>query len=132
MQLHTDVDLFPDCTGSRNESMAKLKINITLSNVNFQENSFTAYVTTTLYDPEACSVLDQHARDYQFAEDKSFVKFLMNLAKQERIEKSRSKHLEIRVQIKVCGTSKLKHSEDNRFKCSEEDDGYMNIVKSDT
>lgn len=100
-QLITDIDLLPDYTEYRNERVAKLKIKLTLGGVSTLESIYKAFVRTTLYDFEASQIIDQQEIDYEFIKGKSTIKFLVNLGKQEMIEKSTSKQLEIRVDIKV-------------------------------
>ncbi len=109
-----DVKLLPDCTESNGKRVAKMKIKITLENANIQENSYTAYISTTLSDPEAKSVLGQNNKKFTLPDGKNTIKFLMNLGKQELVEKSRSKELEIRVEVKAYGTSKFKSPEEDK------------------
>ena len=126
--LQTDVKVLPDYTESNDERMVKLKVKLTLGkrNVNRQEDTYRAHINAILYDAEASSTLGQHNMSLKFAEDKDVLKFLMNLGKQELVERSRSKQLEIRVEIKVYGTKVCGTS---NFSFSEEGNGFM-MVKS--
>ena len=102
-KLQLDIELLPDCMGSNNERLAKLKMVIKLGNVALKDLIYTAHISTTLYNPEETRVISQRAKSFKFEEDKNVLKFLMTLGKMELVERSRSKQLEIHVEVKVCG-----------------------------
>ena len=121
--LCTDIELLPDYTEPNNKRMVKLKMKLALGGApDLLEHDYKAYVSTTLYDSEASQILGQYSNSYKFADGKTFVRFLINLGSQERVEKSTSRQLEVRVEVKVYGT--------NKYKLSDEGNGYMSIVMS--
>lgn len=96
------IDMRPEHTDSAEEP-AKLHTTLTLL-TQHQEYCYRAIVHTTLYDPTAMQVLGEDTNECEFKEGLDPVTLSVNLAPQDKINKSTSEYLEVRIIVKICGS----------------------------
>ncbi len=77
-----------------------MSVALNLENPRLQEHECVAIVATTLYDREAMELLLKTQNKLKFT-GRNSVRFMLNLAAQERIEKSAKQNLEVSVQVEV-------------------------------
>lgn len=102
-KLKIELKVLPDVTKDNNERVTKLSVGITVDKRTFHQYEWEAIVDTTLYDRQAEHPPIRRQEKREFAKGKDHLRLILDLAPQEKIDRSRSKSLEIRVKVAVCG-----------------------------
>lgn len=130
-KIEVDIQVLPDITEHDDKRMAKLTAKVTVRNHAFHRYQWVVTVHTTLYDPEAnLGVLGDSMEERNLSSSKNHVSLLMNLAPQEKIERSQSKTLDVRVRVKVCAYRPDRAEEHQTLvQCTEMEESFGKVQK---
>ena len=100
LKLETQVGLLTDVTLPTQQRTTSAVIMVTVQNRK-PESEYEAKARVKLYDEKAGHILKKSKEKRKIEKSRNFVKFTVDLGKQQDIEKSKSKKLQLQVKVRV-------------------------------